>query len=174
MTKQVPELLSADDLTREGYLERTPSATQQSDDEKIKEEMLILQLLAGFHEDENKVPLTDYLAPDSCEGESARVALARQVRAGTLSYLVRDLLALMIAPEIPSPLGIKPTRKLTFENFRKPSTWARDQVVIHFFKQSIMRSNASLKATMYDAVDRFKIGRSRVYQIWKEHTQRRR
>ena len=101
MPKPPPEMLSAEALAHEGYMEKALEEPPRPDDEKIAEEMLLLRLLAGFHDDEKGRPIVSYLRRNSPEERAARGVLARQLRDGTLGAIARELLALAIDPKTP-------------------------------------------------------------------------
>jgi hypothetical protein len=144
--------------------------------EKIAEEALILRLLVGLHEDKDGRPITSYVDPDSSEGKKALAALARQVREGTLSYLARDQLALALDPETPSPIpGNKPICRIKFERVDKgnPPTWARDEIIAHWIDIWLWKNNSSKAgAAIHAATSHFRIGRSRLYEIWQQYKER--
>ena len=60
-------------------------------DVRLDDDVLILRLLAGFHEDKRGRPVISYLKPNSSEERVARAALARQIRNGTLGGIARAI-----------------------------------------------------------------------------------
>lgn len=178
MAEPPPEVLSAEALAREGYLERSaPEEPPRPDDEKIAEEMLVLRLLAGFHEDEKGRPIVSYLKRNSPEERKARRMLARQLRDGTLGGIASELLALAIDPDTPSKVpDMRPILEIEFKSKarRNKSTWARDKLVVHFIKQWLW-TNAGTdrlpkeEAAKYAAEQYFGLGRSQVSEIWQRY-----
>jgi hypothetical protein len=109
-----------------------------TDEELAADELLIWRLLAGFHEDKNGRPTTDYkLSPD--EECRARAILAEQLLDDTLAYPLKRLLAFAIDPDRPSNDHWRPTRKIEFKGVTRgpASTHARDLVVVYWIKQDL-------------------------------------
>jgi hypothetical protein len=141
---------------------------EKTDEEKAADEMLILRLLAGFHEDENGRAITSRLDKDSPEERQARKVLAQQLRDGILNPITRELLALAIDPETPSPHPtMRPTRKVVFQRPPKGGTldWARERVIIYDIKDQISQGKANQEAVT-DVAYRHRLNRSRVWEIW--------
>src|SRR4051794_9857143 len=107
------------ELKRDGYLEDKPSV-QSSDEDKMAaeyiamaDEELVMQLLAGW---DGSAGEAVYFKKNSNGEARAREALARIIRA-KLQGFSGELLALAIDPRTPSSIpGMKPTRKIQFEN----------------------------------------------------------
>jgi hypothetical protein len=143
----------------------------------VAEDKLILRLLAGFHEDAKGRPIVSYLEPGSVEELEARAALARQLRDNTLGNLARELLALAIAPNIPSARrDMRPTLEIVFKNKARgnKSAWARNRLVISFIKGWIREKRKEGKgrrvkeeAAKQAAQAHFGLSRSQVAEIWR-------
>jgi hypothetical protein len=148
------------------------------DQEKIADEMLVMRLLAGFHVDEDGREVTSYLRKNSFEERRARTILARQLRDGTLGYLVKELLALAIDPRTPSAVpDMRPTRKIKFESPArgKPPTWARDLAIIHFIRQHLHKHPSKCdEPAVVEASEHYGIDRTRVWKIWTQWRRRMR
>jgi hypothetical protein len=167
------------------WLTRSPGRSTRhrrdmTDDEKIAEDVLILRLLTGFHEDDAGRPVISYLDHDSEEGKRARAALARQLRDGTLVYPAREILARGIDPEMSevTPEAAAAATPLIWKiEFTSPHrnhkpTWARDRLVIDFIRGWLRKDpnnppkeDAAIRA----AGDHFPLKRSRIAEIWQHH-----
>jgi hypothetical protein len=143
----------------------------------VEDEKLLLRLLAGLHEDETGRAVISYLKHNSLEERNARAVLARQIREGTLGGIARELLALAIDPQTPSPIpNMRPIWEIQLKSKarRHKPTWARDRLVVYFIKQW-MRKNASRdgstkeEAARAAAEQHFKLERSRIAEIWQQH-----
>ena len=135
-----------------------------------------MRFLAGFDEDENRVPITRYLERNSPEERQARTILARQLRENTLGSLVRDILALALDPETPSLHGIPPVWRIEFTSSarRNKSTWARDWLIVDFIRHWRRKNpDESEEATKGAAEDAFRLGRSQIAEIWQRHKEDR-
>jgi hypothetical protein len=131
-----------------------------------------MRFLAGFDEDENRVPITRYLERNSPEERQARTILARQLRENTLGSLVRDILALALDPETPSLHGIPPVWRIEFTSSarRNKSTWARDWLIVDFIRHWRRKNpDESEEVAIGAAEDEFGLVRSRIAKIWQEH-----
>jgi hypothetical protein len=141
----------------------------------VAEEELILRLLAGFHVDENGRQVTSYLTADSPEEKRARALLAQQLRAGTLSFIAREMLALAIDQDATSEY-VEPTRKLVFKSRKQgpPSDWARNQIIAQFIMMELQRNNGHIKIepAIRAAEIKFGLSRSQVMEIWTQRTNR--
>ena len=144
------------------------------DDAKMRDEMLMLRLLAGLHVDKRGREITRYLKSNSPEERQARAVLAREVRS-KIPGIVGDLLALAIDPRTPSRVpGKRPTRYVRFESPHRgrPSTWARDQAVLYFIQKYAYgyRGEFKTEALLQEITSQFPgIGRSRAHQLWKQY-----
>ncbi|WP_426608638.1 hypothetical protein [Bradyrhizobium sp. McL0616] len=137
----------------------------RSDKEKMADEALCIQLLAGFDVDTGR---SISLAHNSAAERIAREALARIVRE-KMSGFSGELLALAIDPRTPSTWPVmRPARKVRFEKPGRPSTLMRDKLIVDFIRR--MRFNATKKHDMKfflnAAADKFGIKYSRVHEIW--------
>jgi hypothetical protein len=120
--------------------------TSEPKDERaaIGEEKLILRLLAGFDENKSGAAATFYPERDSDAERESRAALARQIRAGNLAGMSRELLALAIDPDTPSVIpGTHAIRRLKFEDGQggAKDTWARDRIIVQFIRRAMRGSN---------------------------------
>jgi hypothetical protein len=119
----------------------------RSDAEKIADEELSLQLLAGFRMGENGKPITGFLKHNSSQESKARAALARLVR-DHMPGNSGELLALAIDPRTPSKdRMMKPTRRVRFESPARgrSSTWARALFVVDHIRQRTSMFNTEDK-----------------------------
>jgi hypothetical protein len=109
-----------------------PVARKEAEAKQMADLVLMMRLLAGYT-DETAGKVTDYKLSRE-EEKAARAALARSVRSGIRGF-PQELLALAIDPDTPSSWpGMRPTRKVKFENVGRgpPSTWARDLMIVEF------------------------------------------
>jgi len=151
----------------------------QTDAEKAADLEIVLRLLAGLTDDGK----TDYELTGEQE-KQARAALARLVR-DQMTGIEAELLALAIDPDTPSRIpGLPPTRKIQFGPITQGpgATWARDQLVIHCINEELhsqgkqqehlspeLRKPPQMEAAYAVAKSRFKLSRSSVQSIWKNH-----
>ena len=138
----------------------------------MEEDRLIYHLLAGFSENKNGRPVTAYPPPNSREEREARTALARQLREGRLIGIARELLALAIDPTTPSQFpGLQPILvvQLRAKARRSKSTWARDLLVVAYVRSWLRKNPGKEEAARAAAEKHFKLKRSRIAEIWKQH-----
>ena len=145
---------------------------------KITDEMLVLRLLAGFHEDEQGRPVTSYPEEDSEEEKRARAVLARQIRRGTMGFMTKELLAVAINPAKPSRF-VGQTRRIEFGGLQqgRGSNWARNRVIIQFITLDLWRQRrvnpkgkVKLNAAVHAAIKEFGLSRSQLLDIWKHRS----
>lgn len=147
--------------------------TRRTDREKIIDEERALQLLAGFAYDRSGVPICRYPASKSQEERETRAALARLVR-DYMPGFAGELLALAIDPATPSAiLGMKPTRRVEFRSVAqgRPSTWARDKLVVDHIRQRTTMFNTEGKedAALKSAEEQFHLRPATVKSIWNKY-----
>jgi hypothetical protein len=155
-------------LIRDGYLAADfDRRSKRSDGEKMADEALSIGLLAGFDVDTG---ITKNLTRNSPEERKARAALARLIRDKMLGFS-GELLAMAIDPRTPSTWpGMKPTRRIRFENPGRASTLMRDKHVVDFIRKQRFNGTANkLEPHLAAAEKRFGIKRSRVHAIWSAH-----
>jgi hypothetical protein len=141
-------------------------------EQKIADEELSLQLLAGRQFGTDGRPITKYLLHNGPEERLARAALARIVR-DHMPGFSGELLALAIDPITPSKWrGTKPTRHVRFESPArgKPSTWARDLLVVSHIRRELLRSTTRKEdAALKSAEDTFGLTPAAAAKIWRAH-----
>jgi hypothetical protein len=87
--------------------------------------------------------------------------------------LVGELLALAIDPAVSPRMAVRRTRKIVFESPTpgKPSTWARDLMMLDFLKQQL-RSNVKRIAAYKLTAERYGCSERSVRDIWKAHEEK--
>jgi hypothetical protein len=138
----------------------------------VEDETLALRLLAGFARDGRGQATTQYLKSNSRDERLACAALARIVRDHVPGF-PGELLALALDPHTASRIpGMKATRRVRFESPArgKPSTWARDLLVIDCIRTELFRSKTGkLEAAIKAAMDHFTISRATAQSIWRRY-----
>jgi hypothetical protein len=150
----------------------------RSDDEKIADAALAMQLLAGYPPEGLAAALQvgpvviKYPAKNSVEERRGREALARIVR-DEMRGFVGELLALAIDPRSPPKIpGMTPTRRAHFETPGRPSQWARDLLIVDFTRRERFHFTGrrwKQEAAVQGAADKFNVSRSTVQAIWARY-----
>jgi hypothetical protein len=140
----------------------------RANEEKMADDMLALELLAGSPNGKNPKHFS--------RGEKKlRAALARRIRDQMGGY-TGELLALAIDPFSGSTWpGMKPTAKLKFVRQGRPSSLLTERRVVAFIRAQIGKSNnpeASLDSYLNAAETAFGLKRSRVHEIWHANEKR--
>jgi hypothetical protein len=127
------------------------------------DQQLVIQLLFGrIVRNKHQVPRTVYLKEGSPEELEARRALARMLRTSLpLDLGVRFLLADMIDPDNECD------RRIRFGHRRKgkPSNAIADKEIAEFIWSQV-RSGVKTEAATVQAIKRFGLGRTRIFEIW--------
>jgi hypothetical protein len=157
-------------LIKDGYLAADfDQHPQRPDEEKMADESLSIQLLAGYDVEKGT---TKPLKHNSPEERKARAALARIVRERMPGFS-GELLALAIDTRTPSTWpGMKAARRIKFESSTrgKPSTFMRNTLVVDFIRKQRFNSNdGKLEPCLAAAEKHFNLKRARVHEIWHAH-----
>jgi hypothetical protein len=132
-----------------------------------KDQKKIIELLSGRTvQDQRDLPQQVYLEEGGAEELEARRALARELRTSIpLNLGLRFLLANLIDPDC----GDEVERRIRFEHRREgqPSSDARAEKKIAEFIWSRVQGGAQMKAAIPDATRKFKLGRTRIREIWR-------
>jgi hypothetical protein len=141
----------------------------RTDDERMADEVLSIQLLAGFDVDTGKqISFTH----NSADERKARAALARIIRE-KMNGFSGELLALALDPQTKSTWpDMRPARKIKFEKPGRPSTLIRDKRIVDYIRR--LRHNSTephdMKYFLNAAAATFGgIKYNRVHAIWTAH-----
>jgi hypothetical protein len=140
-----------------------------TDDDKMADEALSIQLLAGFDADTGKQVSLKHNSPAE---KNARAALARIIR-DKMGGLSGELLALAIDPHTKSKWpDMRPARKIKFEMPGRQSTLMRDKLIVGYIRR--LRFNSTephdMKFFLMQAADKFGgLSYSTVHAIWSAH-----
>jgi hypothetical protein len=141
---------------------------KRANDDKMADDMLALELLAGSPNGRNSKHFSQ-------REKQLRAALARRIRDQMGGY-TGELLALAIDPFTASAWpGMKPTTKLKFMRQGRPSSLLIERRVVAFIREQIGKSKsqrASLDSYLKAAEDAFGLSRTRVHEIWKANEAR--
>jgi hypothetical protein len=145
----------------------------RTDYEKIADEALSIQLLAGFDADSGK---QISLKHNSAAEKKARAALARIIRE-QMNGFSGELLALAIDPQTESSWpGMKPARKIKFEKQGRQSALMRDKLIVDYIRRlrSASTEPHDMKFFLMQAAEKFGpgLGYNSVHAIWSAHEKR--
>jgi hypothetical protein len=141
----------------------------RTDDEKMIDEALSIQLLAGFDVETGKQINFPH---NSAAEKKARAALARIVRENMAGFS-GELLALAIDPQTKSTWpDMRPARKIKFEKPGRRSTLIRDKLIVDYIRRLRFSGTEShdMKFYLMQAAEKFGgLSYSRVHAIWSAH-----
>jgi hypothetical protein len=142
--------------------------SSRTDEEKMADESLSIQLLAGFDVDTGNLIS---LAHNSAAELKARAALARIIRE-KMNGFSGELLALAIDPHTKSARhGWRPARKIKFEKPGRKSTMLREKQIIDYIRRMRFDSTEprDMKYYLNSAAHKFGLKYSRVHSVWSEY-----